>query len=99
MEKYAGLSEITEKYLNGRLQKLVMEYETPEQLNLSVLYEDNNDYWYDYQIVIDSKKQKIDFLRHQPEGMLNHIDLLRDKDFETAVFKYLFTPSKLQTMS
>jgi len=95
MEKYAGISEITEKYLQGKLCKMSMEYNTPDELQLSVVYEDN-DYWYDYDMAIDRKSEKVSFLRHRSEGILKQVDLAREQAFEKAIFNYLFR-NTLQT--
>lgn len=94
MEKYASISKITEKYLDGRLCKLTMEYDTPEQLMLSVLYEDQNDYWFDYQLQIDRTEEKVSFLRHHSEGILKSAELNRESRFEKAISNYFF-PNKV----
>ena len=62
MEKYQGLAELTEKYLYGKLSKLILEYNTPTDLHVSIQYEDENDYWFDYDLEINKDNKYVDFL-------------------------------------
>ena len=95
MEKFASISEITEKYLDGKLCKLTMEYDTADQSVLSVLYEDQNDYWFDYQLTIDKDKKEVNFLRHHSEGILKQAELNRESSFEKAISSYFFPRTEL----
>ncbi len=91
MEKYASFTKITNKFLNGRLGELVLNYEDENHLQVSVTYEYNDYYWLDYQLEVNLLNKQIDFIAHHAKGSLNKVELTRDKDFENAVSKYLFS--------
>ena len=89
MKKYSEIAEITSTFLLGKLQKLTMEYVNPENLKVSILYEDAYDYYYDYDLIIDPETKKYDFLSHSSVNPLFRFSLDRDQKFEEAVCTYL----------
>ena len=90
MEKYQGLAELTEKYLYGKLSKLILEYNTPTDLHVSIQYEDENDYWFDYDLEINKDNKYVDFLGHHSKSVINKVNLARNEKFEKAIFNHLF---------
>lgn len=85
MEKYSRISKLTEEYLNGVLGNLKMNYSKENELQVSIEYEDQNHYWFDYEIAIDLAKKKVASAIHQSEGHLNKIPLRRKQTFELAL--------------
>ncbi|MCF7925814.1 MAG: hypothetical protein K9L26_04705 [Candidatus Izimaplasma sp.] len=89
MEKYNGISKITTQFLDGELSKLEMSYNADKSLDLTVQYQDDNGYWYDYEVVLNLETGKIYSATHQSEGYLNKVSLDRKKEFEMAIQNYL----------
>lgn len=95
MEKYSRLSKITNEFLHGNLAKLQVNYENDDLMSLTFLYEDNNHYWFDYEISISIPKKHVEHASHFTTGYLNKVELNRESEFEKAVFNEIFT-GKLQ---
>lgn len=91
MEKFAGFTEITNKFLDGRLEELRLNYEDQDHLQVSVTYEYNNYYSLDYKLEVDLSNKSVDFITHHANGSLDRVELNRDKEFEQAVTEYLFS--------
>ena len=89
MEKYSRLSEITNQYLHGHLARLQMSYDNDGSISLQFLYEDDNHYWFDYELSFDQERKEVDHASHFSEGYLNKVTLNREKDFELAVMNVL----------
>ena len=94
MKKYIGIEELTEEYLSGKLQKVTMEYTSPVVLKVSILYEDQYYYLYDYDVEFDSKTHESNFLCHKSANQRIKVNLNRDLGFEKAVQNYIYTTSK-----
>ncbi len=62
-----------------------MEYDNPHSTIVDIVYEDDHHYSFDYKMEVDNDTHKIKFLTHYCEYATDHIDLKRDKTFETAV--------------
>ena len=90
MEKYAGFTKITDKFLNGKLEELKLSYEDESHLQVSITYEYNNYYWLDYKLEIDLLDKTVDFITHHAKGSLDKVELNREAEFEQAVTEYLF---------
>lgn len=90
MEKFAGFTKITNKFLHGTLEELKFNYEDKDHLQVSVTYEYNNYYWLDYQIEINLRNKQVDFVAHHAKGSLDKVELNREVEFENAVSEYLF---------
>jgi hypothetical protein len=90
MEKFSRLSEITQNYLSGHLNKLVVNYDDEHTMHITVVYEDQNNYWFDYEIEIDLDHKKVNYGSHTSEGYLNKVRLNRENNFELAVCNALF---------
>lgn len=91
MEKFAGFTEITNKFLDGKLEELNLSYEDAEHLAVSVTYEYNNYYSLDYKLEIDLSNKSVDFITHHAKGSLDKVELARDREFERAVTEFLFS--------
>lgn len=91
MEKFAGFTEITDKFLDGKLEELNISYEDPKHLQVSVTYEYNNYYSLDYKLEVDLSDKSVDFITHHAKGSLDRVELNREQEFEQAVTKYLFS--------
>lgn len=91
MEKYSGFAKITDKYLRGNLEQLIIDYEDEKHFTVEVVYEMNNYYSYDYKMEIDIDSKSVDFLAHNSKGSLNKVNLLQEKAFENAISNYLFS--------
>lgn len=91
MEKYSGFAKITDKYLRGNLEQLIIDYEDENHFTVEVVYEMNNYYSYDYKMEIDIDSKSVDFLAHNSKGSLNKVNLLQEKAFEKAISNYLFS--------
>lgn len=91
MRKYSEIAKITTKYLRGSLDRLTIEYKEQDNLFVSILYSDDHNFLYDYDIEIDSKNHDFSFLGHKSKSMLHKFSLDRDKQFELALTSYLFS--------
>lgn len=91
MKKYAEIAQLTSKYLEGKLQRLTMEYVDSNILKVSVVYEDSYDYFYDYDLEINSHEKEYNFLGHQCKSSLFKLKLDREAKFERAVFDFLYS--------
>lgn len=85
MEKYNRISKLTEEHLHGILGNLKMNYNKEHELQISIEYEDQNHYWFDYEVAIDLAKKRVASAIHQSEGHLNKIPLRRKQIFEQAL--------------
>lgn len=94
MEKYANLKEIVSKYLNGKLSRLRMEYDNPNTTEVIIIYEDDNQYSFEYVISIENESKDITFIRHFCGYCNDHIQLRRSKPFEASVSMYLYGEKK-----
>lgn len=90
MEKFAGFTEITDKFLDGKLEELNISYEDSSHLQVSVTYEYNTYYTLDYKLEIDLSNKSVDFITHHANGSLDKVALNREQEFEEAVTEYLF---------
>lgn len=91
MEKFSSFTKITDKYLHGKLEELNLNYEDENHLQVSVRYEYNNFYWFDYLLEVNLSDHSIDFIAHHAKGSLDKVELNRESEFETAVGEYLFS--------
>ncbi len=91
MEKFAGFTEITNKFLDGRLEELNLSYEDSSHLQVSITYEYNNYYSLDYKLEVDLTSKSVDFITHHAKGSLDRVELNREREFEEAVTDYLFS--------
>lgn len=87
MEKFKSLSAITNKYLNGKLSRVNLEYEDSKTLEVSIIYEYANYYELDYKMRIDLSENNVSFVSHDNEVGFNKMTLNREKEFESAVSK------------
>lgn len=85
MEKYARISKLTKEYLHGALGNLRINYSRENELQILIEYEDQNHYWYDYEVAIDVINKTIASAIHQSEGHLNKVPLRRKHTFELAL--------------
>ena len=90
MEKFASFGKITDEFLNGKLEELVVDYENDHMMAVKVSYEYNNYYTIDYEVEIDITSKEVNFRGHSSQGYLNKVDLNREKGYEQAVSKYFF---------
>lgn len=90
MEKFASFTKITDQYLNGKLNELVVNYEDQTHMHVHVSYEYNNYYWLDYEVEVDVDNKQVNFISHRSKSSINKVELSREKEFETAVSDYFF---------
>ena len=67
-----------------------MEYDNPNNTTVIIIYEDENQYSFNYEMSIDNATKKITYIRHFCDYSRDHIDLRRSKEFEKAVSVYLY---------
>ena len=91
MEKFANFTEITDKFLDGKLEELNLSYEDAKHLQVSITYEYNNFYLLDYKLEVDLSSKSVDFITHHANGSLDRVELNREQEFEQAVGEYLFS--------
>ena len=89
MEKYKNISVLTKEHLKGKLNKLTIEYENDDVVLISVTYEDDHNYWFDYQLSLNNDNEEVNFLHHVCSNIIGAVALDRDKVFEHAVTEYL----------
>ncbi|XMB85315.1 hypothetical protein RJG79_07755 [Mycoplasmatota bacterium WC44] len=94
MRKYSKVSELTKEYLNGKLNKVSIEYENENTLLISVSYEDSHHGWFNYAIKMNNKSNGVDFVHHQCRDMVGVITLTREQEFESAICDFLVDESK-----
>ncbi len=91
MEKFSSFTEITDKYLHGKLEELNVSYGDNKSLNVNIAYEYNNYYTLNYEVFVDLNERAVNFIAHRSSGGLNKIDLNREKGFEEAISNYFFS--------
>lgn len=89
MKEYDGIANLTKEFLTGKLYKLTMEYVKPDNLRVSVLYEDNYDELVEYDLEVHPSNQRAVFLGHQISKILYNVKLDRSPNFEHALCDYL----------
>lgn len=89
MEKYKGLSEITQNILHADLLNLAINYENDHYIDVHIEYKDGV-YLYDYEIGIDKDTHTTEFIHHICIGHGAEANLNRNMQFEKAVEDYLF---------
>ncbi len=90
MKKYSQIAELTKSFLDGSLQRLTMEYVEPEVFKIHILYEDDYDFFYDYDLEVDVKNKEYNFLGHRSASPIFRTQLNREKRFERAVFETIY---------
>lgn len=91
MKEYAEIASLTTQYLGGSLDRLTIEYKDKNSLFISILYSDDHNTLYDYDIEVDSSNKEFSFLGHQSKSTLHKFSLDRDSQFELALTTYLFS--------
>lgn len=89
MKEYDKIAQITNEYLYGRMYKLTMEFINPENLHVSVSYEDQNDDFIEYELEFHPSTREMDFLGHQCRKALYKLNLSREPRFEKEICNYL----------
>jgi len=89
MVRHNGISEITKEFLDGTLRKLTMQYTDPDTLRVSIMYNDSNDYYFDYDMEINSRTELPNFLSHKCKTQLFKLNLGRTLSFENAVSSFI----------
>ncbi|QVK20250.1 hypothetical protein KHQ82_07940 [Mycoplasmatota bacterium] len=89
MRKYSKVSELTKQFLNGKLNKVLVEYENENTLLITVSYEDSHHSWLNYTLKVNNKSNSVDFVHHQCRDMVGVITLTREQEFESAICDYL----------
>lgn len=91
MEKYKSFTAITNEYLDGKLIELDMKYDKEDEIHLEILYKFNDFMKLVYEVSVDTKTEKVNFLSHGSNGSFDKVRLTRDIKFETAVSKVFFS--------
>lgn len=91
MEKYRKFTSITEKYLNGKLVGLQVEYPNDSKVHVLVSYECNNFYTLDYELEVDTNTEEVHFLSHGSTSGYGKISLGSEPSFDGAVSELLFS--------
>lgn len=93
MEKFNSFARLTKEFLQGTMSKLEIQYEDDNSVLLKVLYEDTNQYRYDYEMHIDLLQHLVDYATHLSKGYLSRVELSREQAFEQAITNAFFSPS------
>ena len=95
MKKYSKVSELTETYLNGKLDRVLVEYENENTLVVSVSYAAGFNGVYNYSVKLNNNNDEVNFLSHKCKDMGVGIKLDRDMSFEVALSSFFQKDSKL----
>ena len=90
MEKYNDFSSVTKEYMQGNLSRLVIEYETLNELHIFIEYCDKVGNRYDYEMKVNKESQAIDFISHILISHDGDVYLNRFEDYENSIIKVLF---------
>ncbi len=89
MRKYDEIAELTKKHLDGKLEKLTMEYLSNHTLDISVQYEDDHDIQFNYDLKIDTDERSSKFFGHNSTGVLYRTTLKDVPSFDTEICDFL----------
>ncbi|MEC9485722.1 MAG: hypothetical protein UMR38_07585 [Candidatus Izemoplasma sp.] len=89
MEKYNDISKITNDYLDGKLSKLHLDYNSKNTLDLIIEYQDHHSVWFDYEVILNLKNGEIRSGSHKSKGFFSKVNLERETSFENALQKYI----------
>lgn len=89
MEKYNGLSEITENHLHGHLNTCSIQYDKKDAICIHIEYNDDV-FVYDYDMRIDKKSHSTECTNHYCHNHGAQTNLNKNNEFEHAVVDYLF---------
>lgn len=90
MEKYKDFSSETNKHLDGILTRLVVEYETKNDLHIYLEYDDKADNRYEYEMILNKDTKVVEFIKHEMLNIKANVHLNRVIDFEEALKEILF---------
>lgn len=90
MKKYSQIAELTKSYLEGTLQNLTIEYVEADVFKVHILYEDDYDFFFDYDLEVNVKEKAYSFLGHRSSSPIIKAKLLREPLFEKAVFQTIY---------
>lgn len=89
MDKYRSISAITEECLNGKLVGLHMDYNNDKNIHILVSYKANDYYTLDYEIEVNNKENKVEFISHGSHNTFDRVKLAREPEFDNAISNYL----------
>lgn len=92
MEKFNRFAKLTNQFLQGNLEKLEVDYNDDHSVTLKIMYADQNEYRFDYEMTLDISGHLVEYATHISEGYLNRVELTRESAFEQAVCSELFQP-------
>lgn len=92
MEKYNRFAALTNQFLHGNLERLEVDYNDDHSVTLKIMYADNNEYRFDYEMQLDLSDHLVEYALHISEGYMNRVELSREIAFEQAVCNELFQP-------
>ena len=85
MEKYRDFSSETSIHLDGALTRLVVEYETKNDLHMYLEYDDKADNRYEYELILNKATKKVEFIKHEMLNIKANVQLNRVDDFEESL--------------
>ena len=89
MEKYQGLTDITEHILHGHLNSCSIQYDNEKFICVHIEYNDDV-FVYDYDMEIDKEHHTSLCTKHFCHNHGAQTDLNANNEFEHAVVDYLF---------
>lgn len=89
MREYDKIAELIQKYLQGDLYKLTMEFKERRNLHVRICYEDQYDEFIDYNFDLAPDSGEMNFHGHQCHKTLYKMNLDRDEGFENAICSFL----------
>jgi len=89
MKKFGDVYQLTRDYLNGKLEKFSIDFKNENCCVVSVVYQDDFKYRYDYDVEINREQHDTHFLGHSGTSVLCKLNLERNQEFEKAICNYL----------
>ncbi len=89
MDKYQSISTMTQNYLNGKLVGLHMDYDSDKNVHILVSYKANDYFTLDYELEVNNKDKKVEFISHGSHNAFERVRLGREPEFDHAISEYL----------
>ena len=93
MEKFKSLSTITHDYLDGNMVGLNISYSSQDKMKVLVSYQVNKYFNLDYELLVDTTNEKVEFIAHGSHNAFDRIKLGNEPKFDLAIGNYFF-PTK-----
>ncbi|MCF7927361.1 MAG: hypothetical protein K9L74_07305 [Candidatus Izimaplasma sp.] len=90
MEKFDGISTITEKFLNGHLDNMQLDYIDENEIIIVLTYHDKFQYEYCYKLAVRKDEKDIEFITHTSTNMRYKSKLNDNENLDKALSDFLF---------